>query len=923
MEKKTVYDSKQLQREIRHPIQKFSDFMKTKEGLFVIGGVYCSSFALYQFAVPIYAVTAGLILMSRTRFTLPIHLPIFSKHKLDYNNLKTKKIKGKNVPKADVPAGVVYVGNMQKTNEQVWWDKPLCCTHLFFLATTGGGKTFSFAGILANFVIYSGFCYSDAKADLGLIESFSRMMWRMGRINQLYVLSFQSGNRSPWAITKGERISHSFNPAANGSAPMISELFKSLLDGDGDIWAKRGDNLSTVLIRPLTYMRDMFNWPMGFGQIAAFFTLEKLGELCGIGEGRKEAYPISKEHRTYFEPLISFIRTLPGLTENDYEGLASGNKELISKITATTRDQLGYVTMQLVNVTNDLIGDYGHIFETMYGQINLEDALTNRKVVVTLLPALERSESTMSVLGRITLAAQKTIVANAQAFKLHGELSDHLGSRPTAADVPYASVNDEAGSYMVDGVSANTAMARSANVSFWFGGQDLQAMKKRGGQIEKEVDTIWGTTVNKMAGSVLEETTIRAFIEAADEEYRLENSDFELEDFGGFKRKKANRLTVQQRKVLTPRMLSNQEAGQVQLLTRGTVRALSLPNYMTGNLSKPVKNFYITETIPIIPLDHELLFMRKSIVSRMQTAIKISDKTNVFELALDSLTDARIPSAGINKTLIYVNAVMEKFSSPVYTRLSFFTAFALMQLYIAKYSWKTLSALKVKFVDTDESKLMPGHRNAIEKLFGVSLSEASEQVEHINNNDIDTGEGYSELETHYTSDEIEQAKQFTLSDENIDAFQNELAAMMADDSDDVPSAVSSNTEISEILNFIDEEEANQYKASPMSSDEDGYVARVENQAPADINLNFSIGVSSLVDIADILSEKGVTDTEHVLISEEEEVMERKQAEVKNVLKDDITALDAIRTYRPSNYKPSTDIVVEAISSLIESLNEDV
>ena len=927
MEKKSVYDSKQLQREIRHPIQRFTDFMKTKHGLFVIGGVYSTSFVFYQFSLPIYIATGALILLSRKRFSLPIHLPIFSKHKLDYNNLKTKKVKGKNVPVPSAPAGVVYVGNMQSTNEQVWWDKPLCCTHLFFLATTGGGKTFSFAGILANFVIYSGFCYSDAKADLGLIESYSRMMWRMGRINQLYVLSFQSGNRSPWSITKGERISHTFNPAANGSAPMIAELFKSLMDGDGDIWAKRADNLSTVLIRPLTYMRDKFNWPMGFGQISAFFTLEKLGELCGIGEGRKESYPIDKDHKKYFEPLISFIKTLPGLTDSDYEGLASGNKELISKITSTTRDQLGYVTMQLVNITNDLVGDYGHIFETMYGQINLEDALTNRKVVITLLPALERSESTMSVLGRITLAAQKTIVANAQAFKLQGELSDHIGSRPTAADVPFASVNDEAGSYMVDGVSANTAMARSANVSFWFGGQDLQAMKKRGGMIEKEVDTIWGTTVNKMAGSVLEEQTIRAFIEAADEEFRLENSDFELEDFGGFKRKKANRLTVQQRKVLTPRMLSNQDAGQVQLLTRGTVRALSLPNFITPSLKKPVKNFYITETIPIIPMDHEYLFMRKSIIAKVKTAIKVSDKANVFELALEKIPDARVKGAGVNKCLIFMNDVIGKFSSPTYSRLTVFSAFAVLQLYITKYCSKTLSSLKVKVQEGDESKSLPSHINAVERLFGVKLNDSR----LINNVAEESDDEAYEEDDEISVSQLDEAKAYALSEENIDAFQRELAAIMGEEqvSDHDEDELFSSLEPEEVLDEYDDGDVTTILNASGPDDsvykeekEPDFVGKVENEPELNVDLNFKIGKKGLVDIADLLKDKGVTDTEHVLMSEESAVIEEKKENVQNVLDDDLAALDAIRSYRPSNYKASESHIVEAITSLIDSLNEE-
>lgn len=917
MEKKSVYESHQVQRDIRHPITRFNDFMKTKHGLAVICGVYSSSYFFHQFALPIYAATGILLLMSRKRFTLPIHLPIFAKYKVDYNNLKTKKVNGKNVPIPSPPAGVVYVGNIQGTNEQVWWDKSLCCQHLFFLATTGGGKTFSFSGILANFVIYSGFCYSDAKADLGLIETYSRMMWRMGRINQLYILSFQSGNRSPWAVNKSERISHTFNPAASGSAPMIAELFKSLLDGDGDIWAKRADNLSTVLIRPLTYMRDTFNWPMGFAQIASFFTLEKLGELCGIGENRKDGYKIPEDHLIYFQPLISFIRTLPGLTENDYEGLASDNKELISKITSTVRDQLGYIVMQLVNLTNDLVGEYGHIFETMYGQINLEDALTNRRVVITLLPALERSESTMSILGRITLAAQKTIVANAQAFKLEGELSDHLGSRPTAADVPFVSGNDEAGSYMVDGVSANTAMARSANVSFWFGGQDLQAMKKRGGMIEKEVDTIFGTTVNKMAGSLLEESTIRAFIEAADEEYRLENTDFEIENVGGFQRKKANRLSIVQRKKLTPKMLSNQDAGQVQLLTRGTVRAVSLPNMVTAALKMDVVNFYVTETIPVMLIDQSFIHLRKTIVEKMSVAIRLSGENNVFELAMDEIVDARTPTSGINRVMFFVNECINKLSDPAYRRLSLFSSFAIMQLYITRYCENTMKAIKVKVGEGNEADLVRGHRAAVSKLFAFEF-DAAEQIEGIEQSKGET------VDANITQGDLDSAREYALNESNIDAFQDELSAMMSDDESlevNVPSDVSTNAHEEDVLSYLHDEDITD-TADGLREEESDIIAKIDDGAAEDIELNFNIGTTKLVEISDLLAEKGITDTEHVLISEEHEVEEQKKADAANVLEDDLAALDAIRSYKPTPYKPSTDQIVSVISTLIESLTEE-
>jgi hypothetical protein len=932
--KQSTLEKRQIQQEVRSPLTKLKHFLETKNAVYLVVPVYASSYVFNEFAVAVYLVTGTLVLAGRKKFKLPVHLPIFSKYKYDFNNLKTVKKNNRNVPVPSAPAGVVYIGNLQSTNEQIWWDKPLSCTHLFFLATTGGGKTYSFAGILANFVIYSGFFYSDAKADLALVESYSRMMWRMGRINQLFVLSFQSGNRSPWSIQKGERISHTFNPAASASAPMISELFKSLLDGDGDIWAKRGDNLSTVLIRPLTYNRDHFNWPMGFGQIASFFTLEKLGELCGIGEGKNETYSIPQEHRKYFKPLTSFIQTLPGLTESDYEGLSTNNKALIAKITATTRDQLGYVTMQLVNVTNDLVGDYGHIFETMYGQINTEDALTNRKVVITLLPALERSESTMSVLGRISLASQKTVVANAQSFKLEGELSDHIGSRPTAADVPYASVNDEAGSYMVDGVSANTAMARSANVSFWFGGQDLQAMKKRGGMIEKEVDTIWGTTVNKMAGSVLEENTINAFINAADEEYRLEANDFEIDDSMGYKRRKSTRLTVQSRKMLTPKMLSEQDAGQVQLLTRGTVRAVSLPNFMTPGLAKPIVNFYITETLPIIPLDHSIVHSRKRITGKLSVAIQAAEKANVFELALDDAPDGRVMTHGYNRVVRFMNATMARFKHKQHTRLSLFSAECLVQFYIDEHCYDSLRHMNFTLPKIDEKHLLEKHKAGVDALFMPSTAQvALDEPDYDTETEVDSITDAEGADTELDDDFYASARKFATDASNIEAFQAELARELMDE--DVATETDSGESGGESFGAIAVERLLAQQTADIERNElvsdgafnqgghedgggHGYASKV-SVSDSEPEINLSLGTSEMIDISNMLAQKGISNNAPTLLFEKAEVTAEQ---IRIQVDDDIASLDAIRTYKPKSYSPSQSVIVDAIASLINSLNEE-
>ena len=65
---------------------------------------------------------------------LPMQVPM-SANTLDPKeiNLATKK--------ADKGKGIVYIGNDQKTNEEIWLTDTQARTHMMFLGTSGSGKT--------------------------------------------------------------------------------------------------------------------------------------------------------------------------------------------------------------------------------------------------------------------------------------------------------------------------------------------------------------------------------------------------------------------------------------------------------------------------------------------------------------------------------------------------------------------------------------------------------------------------------------------------------------------------------------------------------------------------------------------------------------------------------------------------------------
>ncbi len=60
------------------------------------------------------------------------------------------------------------------------------------------------------------------------------------------------------------------------------------------------------------------------------------------------------------------------------------------------REQHGFITMQLTRVFGSLADTYGHIIRTNLAEVDLKDVVLNRRILVVLLPALEKSPEELS-----------------------------------------------------------------------------------------------------------------------------------------------------------------------------------------------------------------------------------------------------------------------------------------------------------------------------------------------------------------------------------------------------------------------------------------------------------------------------------------------------------------------------------------------
>ena len=67
--------------------------------------------------------------------------------------------------------------------------------------------------------------------------------------------------------------------------------------------------------------------------------------------------------------------------------------------------------MQLTRVFTSLADTYGHIMRTNLADVDLKDVVLNRRILVVLLPALEKSPDELSNLGKIVIASLKAMMA--------------------------------------------------------------------------------------------------------------------------------------------------------------------------------------------------------------------------------------------------------------------------------------------------------------------------------------------------------------------------------------------------------------------------------------------------------------------------------------------------------------------------------
>lgn len=379
--------------------------------------------------------------------------------------------------------------------------KPLFVTtanmlqHLLVMGTTGAGKTELLLFFTAQAMAQgSGAIFVDGKGDVKTWWRLFSIAKRLGVEENLLILNFgthTNPNQSKYTLT------NSMNPFALGEASELAEMMSSLMaeaGGDNAMWKGRAEGYMRDVLTALVYIRDKYNAKIGPGILADYMPLDAIETLLGLGtktEDPRFPYRLEEGSQAYIQ-IVRFLENLPGYQMPKPGMPAPKGREDALK-------QLGFLTMQFTEILGLFNNTYQHLMGFENAEVDFYDVILNRRTLYVMLPALEKSASTISNLGKVTLNQIRSALSKMLgAAGIEGSRLERLESRPTNSETAALLILDEFGSYAQKGFGEVAAQARSIGISSIFAVQDFASLKLADGGKGDEATRVWGNTNIKL-----------------------------------------------------------------------------------------------------------------------------------------------------------------------------------------------------------------------------------------------------------------------------------------------------------------------------------------------------------------------------------------------------------------------------------------
>lgn len=542
--------------DLRRSGVKMGEMLRTPVGglatLFVMGvfSFLMPAAADILFVVGIF--TSMFIRSAQKNYTLPARMPRQSNI---IDPLEINPGTGKPGP----ARGTFYIGNDRVSGEEVWLTNRDAGVHMLVLGTTGSGKTEMLLGLCQNALNQgSGFMFVDGKAQDKIAFKIQDLCRARGRDDDVLILNFMTGARDIIGA-QANKITNTMNPFSYGSSGMISQIVVGLMASGGggdDMWKDRAISFVEAISPPLTYLRDNYGLILDVNEYRKYFELDRLEEMCWKGA---EKYPGLSQ---VLDPITNYLINLPGYDEKKV-GKKGGQGD-------DTKLQHGYITMQLVRAFTSLADTYGHIVRVPLGEVYFPDLVKQRRILIAMLPSLEKTPSETANIGKIIVTALRNIMAEGLGSTLEGSRDDLDNDDGKALLPPYVVILDEYGYYAVKGFAVAFAQARSLGFVCVVGGQDLASFQR---ESKEEAVSICGNTRIKAFGSIEDpDQTMDFVIKTSGKALIAETGNYEG-DMGMFSMKYADQLNIHLKSVerVDPSDIKEQIEGQFTFVWRSRV----------------------------------------------------------------------------------------------------------------------------------------------------------------------------------------------------------------------------------------------------------------------------------------------------------------------------------------------------------------
>lgn len=526
LEDHETQERKQLLRDVRSPLQRLNDMLKLRQ--VQTGGICAAGLCLVLFpgyAIPLFCVGMAFFAArccAIPREHLPFRMPLGQRGK-DWGD----PLPGRRGYAA--PEGIFFLGNRTQDGQELWLKAKDILTHCLLFGTTGSGKTETLVSLSYNALATgSGLFYIDPKSSAKLPVQLWQMARFLGRDDDFRVLNYSTSGKT--RDKTPERLSNTNNPFTFGSAEGLTQLLVSLMsvsDGANSIFADKAQTLITGIMYALVDLRDKGLIKLSTKVLRETLTLEKCVELAMRPE-------LDEESRASIQAALGSTSWIAGRELKDQP--------------PSFAEQFGYAQSYFGKTLASLTDTYSHIYGVEDGEVDFADAIMQRRILVVLLPSLEKAPAELESLGKISLSAIRNACSVGLGARIEGNAADVLESLPTdtIGIGPYLCIVDEYAAIVTPGFEVVLTQGRGLGIAAIVASQDyagiLEADQKGAQQMVantcvkifmkmQDAEKTWELLRGQAGQSTVLRTTGYSIDEKISPEYRDANATtVEMED---------------------------------------------------------------------------------------------------------------------------------------------------------------------------------------------------------------------------------------------------------------------------------------------------------------------------------------------------------------------------------------------------------